>query len=174
MLLWFELRQAWSSLRHSPGYTLACVLILAAGIGLSLFMFAALNGFILKPLPFTDGDRLVHLEVARSEDPGRNDEPTLPDFVDLRREQTVLTDLHAYHEATINLSDGVRPERYNGAFVSGRMFSALGLIPQLGRSFDSDDERIGAPKVVIIGHDVWQNRYGGAADVVGRQVRMNG
>lgn len=174
MHLWIELRQAWARLRRSMGYTLSCVLILAAGIGLSLFMFSALNGFILKPLPFTDGERLVHLELARSQDPGRSSEPSIHDYLDLRREQRVLNGLHAYSEATINISDGVRPERHDGAMVSGELFAALGLQPQLGRNFSAADEQPGAAPVVMIGHAVWQQRFAGAADVVGRSIRVNG
>lgn len=174
MNLLVELRHAWARLRHARVYTLSCVLILAAGIGLSLYMFGAINGFMLKPLPFPDGDRLVHVELTQSRDPSQTGEPSLHDYLDLRRMQTVLTGLHAYGEGTINLSDGVRPERFDGAFVSGEMFSALGLKPQLGRSFTLADERVGAEAVVLIGHDVWQTRYGGAADVVGQSVRVNG
>ncbi|MCB1629331.1 MAG: ABC transporter permease, partial [Xanthomonadales bacterium] len=169
-----ELKHAWRSLLKAPGYSSACILILAAGIGLSLYMFGAINGFILKPLPFADGERLVHLEAARSQDPGRSGEPSLHDYLDLRREQRVLTGLHAYDEGTINLSDGVRPERYDGAFVSGEAFSALGLEPLMGRNFSAADELPGAPKVALIGYQLWQNRFGGAADIVGQAIRLNG
>lgn len=169
-----ELKHAWRSLFKSPGYTSACILILAAGIGLSLFMFGAINGFILKPLPFTDGERLVHLEAAQTRDPRNSGEPSLHDFLDLRREQRSLTQLHAYDEGTINLSDGVRPERYDGVFVTGEAFSALGLEPKVGRNFSTSDELPGAAPVVIIGHQLWQNRYAAAADIVGQTVRLNG
>ena len=153
-----ELKHAWRGLLKAPGYSSACILILAAGIGLSLYMFGAINGFILKPLPFTDGERLVHLEAAQTRDPLNSGEPSLHDYLDLRREQRVLTQLHAYDEGTINLSDGVRPERYDGAFVTGEAFSALGLEPLLGRNFSAADELPGAPEVVIIGYQLWQNR----------------
>ncbi len=169
-----ELKHAWRGLLKSPGYSSACILILAAGIGLSLYMFGAINGFILKPLPFTDGDRLVHLEAAHSRDPGNTGEPSLHDYVDLRRDQRVLSGLHAYDEGTINLSDGVRPERYDGAFVSGEAFSALGLEPLLGRNFNAADEAPGAAPVVLIGYQLWQNRFAGAADIVGQPIRLNG
>jgi len=88
-----SLQQVVRALLRSPGYSLAAVLMLALGLGLVSYMFGAINAFVLRPLPFPSGDRLVHVELARAAEDEDSIEVPLLDFLDLRREQTSLEDI---------------------------------------------------------------------------------
>jgi predicted permease len=169
-----ELRFALRSLARTPWFTATCVLMLAAGLGLSMYMFGAINGFVLKPMPFMDADRLMYVGYEERTDPGDEEQIPLHDFVELRAVQTQFEDLAGFYEGTINLSDGERPERYDGVFATAGLFTELGMKPHLGRLLADADNAPGAPPVAVIGHALWMNRFNGDPGVVGRVVRLNG
>jgi hypothetical protein len=169
-----ELRFALRSLARSAGFTTTAVVMLAAGLGLAMYMFGAINGFVLKPLPFMQAERLMYVGYEERNDPGDEQSIPLHDFVEIRAAQTHFEDIGAYYEGTVNLSDGERPERYDGVFASAAMFTELGMKPQLGRLPNESDNAPGAALVAVIGHALWMNRFNGDPGVVGRQVRLNG
>jgi putative ABC transport system permease protein len=170
---WFGcLAVAFRSLRKAPGFTLSSVLILASGLALCCYMFAAINAYVLRPLPFREAERLVHLELADEDDDSI--EVPAADFLEWRRHSKTLEQLGAFYSGTINLSGSEGPERYDGAFVTSAVFSALGVQPILGRLFRAEDEALGAPAVVVLSHTTWRDRYGSDATVVGKPVRVNG
>lgn len=170
-----DLRFALRALLRTPVFTTAAVLMLAVGIGLSIYMFGAINAFALKPLPFVDAERLVHFEYTDSRDGSRNIALPQLDWLDLRERQQSLESLAAYAQGTTSLG-GIEgaPERLSGAFVSADVMPALGVQPLIGRVIGADDMRAGAARVVVIGHRVWQLRFNADAGVLGRQVRING
>jgi putative ABC transport system permease protein len=169
-----ELRFAIRALARSPWFTATCVAMLAAGLGLSMYMFGAINGFVLKPLPFMDAERIMF--VAYQDPDDADDELGVPlhDFIEIRAAQTQFDDLAGWYDGTINLSDGERPERYDGVFATSGLFTQLGIQPQLGRLITDDDTRPGAAPVAVIGHALWINRFGGDPKVLGKPVRING
>lgn len=169
-----EFRFATRALARSPWFTLTAVLMLAAGLGLTMFMFSAIQSFMLRPPPFPDGAGMIHLEYADSLT--QNDSMELPtsDFLTLRRAQTAFARFEAFSQGTVNLSGDGRPERYMGAFVTPGTFATLGVAPLLGPGFAEGDDIDGAPLKIVIGHSLWQQRYAGAPDIVGRVVRANG
>lgn len=170
-----DIRFALRSLLRTPVYTVAAVLMLAVGIGLSIYMFGAINAFALKPLPFADAERLVHFEYTDSRDGTRNLALPQIDWLDLGDRQQSLESLAAYAQGTTSLG-GIEgaPERLAGAFVSADALPALGVQPVLGRGLRADDMRAGAPRVVLIGHRVWQLRFNADPNALGRSVRING
>jgi len=172
--LWQELRFALRSLARTPWFTATCVLMLAAGLGLTMYMFGAINGFVLKPMPFLDAERLMYVGYEERNDPGDEEEIPLHDFVELRAAQTQFEDIAGFYEGTVNLSDGERPERYDGVYATAALFTELGMRPQLGRLLAEADNAPGAPLVAVIGHALWQNRFNGDPGVIGRAVRLNG
>jgi len=172
--LWQELRFAGRALARSPWFTATCVLMLAAGLGLAMYMFGAINGFVLKPLPFMEAERLMYVGYEERNDPGDEEEIPLHDFVEIRAVQTHFEDLAGFYEGTVNLSDGERPERYDGVFATASLFTELGMKPQLGRLLSDADNARGAAPTALIGHALWLNRFNGDAAVVGRTVRLNG
>ncbi len=165
-----EVRTSLRGLLRAPGFTLLAVAILTTGIALTLYMFGAIDGFVLRPLPYRGADRLIHVEVTSSQ--GDSAVP-VGDFFHLRDTATTVSDLAAFYDATINLGGIGEPERLEGEFVSSNLFSVLGIRPQLGRGFDAGDEKAGAPRVALISNELWQRRFGGDPAVVGQTVRLN-
>ena len=174
-LVWHELRTATRALARSPGFSLTAIAMLSVGFGLTLYMFGAINGFLLRDVPFPDGERLLHVEYADLG--GRNDALEVPtsDFLTLRREQRAFAQFDAFSQGTINLADSTaRPERYNGAFVSAGSFETLGIKPLLGAGFQPGDDAPGAAGTVVLGYSLWQQRFAGDPQILGREVRVNG
>jgi putative ABC transport system permease protein len=172
--LWFDLRLALRSLARSPGYTLVSVLVLALGLGLTIFMFSAVKGFLLSPLPFHEPDRIMQVGTVEP-GPVLDNVVAPPDLFDEWREhQQVFEQLAGYYSGTVNLSGDDRPERYSGAYVTANFFNALGAAPARGRLFVAGDEQRGAPMVVKISDQLWRHRYNEQPDIIGTRIRVNG
>jgi len=171
-----ELRNAAFRLKRSPGFSLLIVFVLGVGLGGAIFMFGAVKGYLLEPLPFPESSELMHIE--NQDLPGGNDslEVRPLDFLDYRAEQSLFEGLAGFYSGTVNLSGAGadRPERYDGAFVSGNTFSLLQLDAHRGRLLQPRDSEPGAADVVVIGYSVWMHRYGGNPDIIGRLIRVNG
>ncbi len=170
-----DFRFALRALLRSPVFTAVSVLMLGAGIGLSIFMFSSINAFVLKPLPFPEPDQLVHFEYTDSHATSRNLAlPTL-DWLDLRERQKTLKSLAAYTVGTANLGGIEGPaERLSGAWVSADALSTLGVAPLLGRDLAASDQVDGAEPVAVIGFALWQKQLNADPGVVGRVMRING
>jgi predicted permease len=171
-----NLRFGLRVLAKSPGHTVAAVLALALGIGLSTAMFSIVYGVLLRGLPFAESERLVSVANAN---PSR-DQPQLgvhvQDFLDYRSgraRQTALEGLAAYDNGTLVLSGDGQPERFNGAFLTANALDQIRVKPMLGRGFLPGEDAPGAEPVVLLGYGVWKSRYGGDPGVVGRRVRIN-
>jgi predicted permease len=170
-----DLQFAVRALARSPVFTGVSVLMLGVGIGLAIFMFGAINVYALKPLPFPEPDRLVHVCYTDSETGQRNLFMPLRDWLDLRERQSSLASLAGYSTGTMNIGGIDGPaERLSGAWVSADAFATLGVQPRLGRPFATADAQAGAEPVALIGERVWQLRFHAAPDVVGRSIRING
>ncbi len=170
-----DFRFALRSLLRSPGYTVVSVAMLAVGIGLSIYMFGAINAFALKPLPFPDSAQLVHFKYTEKVNPERSHELPQADWQTLRERQGSLQSLAAYRIGTANLGGLKGPaERLSGAWVSPDAFGVLGVKPVLGRDFGSADAKPGAPRVALIGQRTWELFFNADADIIGRHARING
>jgi predicted permease len=170
-----DLAFAVRMLLKRPGLSLIIVLTFALGIGLTTMVFSLVNGALYKGLPFPEADRLV---LVTRTNPSRNIQflnLTIHDYVDWLEQGTTLEDLSGFATATVNLagSEG-RPERYSGAIVPANLFSVLRVQPVLGRALQPGDDNPGAEPVIIIAYEVWQERFGGRPDIIGRTVRANG
>lgn len=170
-----DFRFALRSLLRSPVFTSVSVLMLGAGIGLSIFMFSSINAFLLKPLPFPEPDQLVHFEYTDSKATSRNLALPSGDWLDLRERQKTLKSLAAYTVGTANLGgiDGAA-ERLSGAWVSADALSTLGVAPILGRDLAASDQIDGAEPVAVIGFTLWQLHLNADPAVIGRSLRING
>src|SRR5687767_10071879 len=118
MSLAADLKTAGRSLRQSPGFALFATLALAVGIGLTLYMFGAINAFVLRPLPFKEADRLVHVELADPTEDEDSVEVPYPDYLEWRGAVSSASDLAAFYEGTLNLADKGDPERLDGVFTT--------------------------------------------------------
>src|SRR5881227_1443188 len=144
--LTFALRQ----LRKSPGFTFVAVLTLALGIGANTAIFSIVNAVLLRPLPYPDADRIMVLN--ESSGPGQDYSVALPDYFDWQKENKVFKHLAATHKESRNLSGipGRVPERVSCAAVTRNFFKIIGLPPLIGRTFSEEEDKAGAPPVVII------------------------
>ncbi|MEZ5293250.1 MAG: ABC transporter permease [Vicinamibacterales bacterium] len=173
MGLWQDLRFATRLLVKDKWFAAAAVVALALGIGVNATVFTFVNAVLIRGLPFDDPDRIMAIgsyDRVRSRDLGVSYE----DFADWRQSATRFAGLAAYSDTTMNVSDeGRPPERDFGTFLSANAFALLGQAPMLGRDFLPDDDRPGAPGVVILGSAVWKSRYGADPGILGRVVRVN-
>jgi putative ABC transport system permease protein len=167
-----DLRYSLRQLRKSPGFTAVAVLTLALGIGGNAGMFSVVNAVLLRPLPFHDASRLVLLHEGI---------PTLgfskigfsaPDLMIYEQEQKSFEGMAPYQNKSFELSGNGEPERITGARVSANLFSLLGIQPILGRSFRSEEDRSGVA-VAVLSYGLWQSKYGGSRDVIGRTVTLD-
>ncbi|HET7457335.1 MAG TPA: ABC transporter permease [Gemmatimonadaceae bacterium] len=168
-----DLRFAVRGLLRRPGFTAAVVATLALGIGANAAIFSVVNAVLLRPLPYADPDRLV-MVWGRYPDFGRTG-TSLPDFIDWRAGATTFQQMAALHDVVFNLTGDGEPEQVKGYRVTANFFPTLGVSPALGRAFRAEEERVGGDDdVVILSHGLWQRRFGGRRDVVGRTVQLSG
>lgn len=175
-MLSFELKHTLRGLLRTPWFTLSAVTMLGIGLSLVLAGFAIMQAFILRPPPFAEPDRIVHIELENSVTGNLNNSLPMHTWLDMRNAQSGFEFFAGYGEGTINVGAGAeqRAERYDGVFVTADLFRVLRVEPVLGRNFQTTDEQPGAPRVVMLSHDLWQNRFQGAREVIGEPLRING
>lgn len=169
-----EMRQALYQLRRQPGFTVVAAAILGLGLAVTLYMFTVVKAYMLTPLPYPDAGRIMHIETANLLQGADSLEVTPHDFVDWRQVQTSFDNLSAFYSGTVNLSGGELPERFEGAFITPSAFDVVQVEALIGRVLVADDAVPGGPPVIVLGYDVWLNRYNGDPAVLGETVRVNG
>src|SRR5215469_6469431 len=170
-----DLRCAIRSIWSHRWFSCAVVVTLALGIGLNTMVFTLINAVLFKPVPLPGGARLVTI-VGRSNSQPNNHMPvSYADFLDFRAQSRSYESLEAATDENGILSEpGNPPQFYHLVHATAGIFSMLHTEPILGRGFQHSDELEGADPVVVIAYGVWQERYGHAASVIGRKVRVNG
>jgi putative ABC transport system permease protein len=170
--MWQDVRFGVRMLLKKPVFTAIAVLALALGAGANTAIFSVVNGVLLRPLPYKDPDKLVRIGEWSKQVPGMS--ISYPNFKDWRERNRVFDGLAATQFDSYNLTGGDEPERLQGRNVSYNFFDVLGVLPAAGRSFRSDEDRAGAPRVTVISHGLWQRRFGGDRKIVGKSVALNG
>ena len=175
---WFDgvkqdVRYGCCALVRSPRFSAVLVLTLAIGIGASTAIFSGFNAVLLRPLPYPEPDRLAMLwtaDITR----GLHEEPTAYQTVDDWRNQSRLfADMAIFRGQPAVILGGDAPDRVLSEFVSPNLFSLLGVLPALGRTFTpAEQER--EEQVVVLSHGLWQRRFGGSRDVIGRTLTLAG
>ena len=171
---WKDVRHGVRLLIKSPALTVVSVLALTAGIGLTTTMFSIVYGALFRGLPFEEPRQILHLSRSNIQDPGSNMGVPIHDLLDWRSQQRSFEALSGFYTGTVNLSGVERPERYDGAFVSANTFSLLRVRPVLGRVFREGEDHPSAEAVAVLGYDLWQTRFNGDPNVIGKSVRANG
>jgi putative ABC transport system permease protein len=171
-----DIRFSLRMLTKTPGHTAAAVVALALGIGLATAMFSIVYGILLRGLPFERSERILHLECNNPAREQNSLEVFHLDYLEWRKRQRSFEELAAFYDGTVNLSGegDERPERFEGAFMTGNGFSLLPARPLLGRGFLPGEDSPRAEPVVILSYGVWTTRYQGDPKVIGRPVRVNG
>ena len=170
-----DLRFAVRMLAKTPGFTFIAIAALALGIGAATTNFSTINALMLRPFPLMQHqERLVFLAEYFPKVSQQNAGVAYPDFLEWKKQSTTLDGIGASQDTTFILTDGDKPDRYLGAQVSADMFSFLGVEPILGRGFRSEEDKLGAAPVALLGYDLWQRRFGGESSIIGRTVPING
>src|SRR5262245_2411828 len=167
-----DLRYALRMLRRSPGFTAVAVLTLALGIGANTAIFSVFEGVVLAPLPYRDAERIV--TVWHSDSRAPRIFPSVPDFQDWQRNARSFEQMVAILWRARDLTNSGAPEHLDGREISSGFFSTLGVNLSLGREFSSQEDQPGGNPVVIISRRLWQDRFGGSREVLGRSVTLNG
>ncbi|HVW22208.1 MAG TPA: ABC transporter permease [Opitutaceae bacterium] len=167
-----SLRLALRLCRKSPGFTALVLATLALGIGANTAIFSLVYGAFLRPLPYPDADRLVHISEATAQSPDLS--VSYPDFLDWKASQDVFSGLAVYRAEGATLQTPGGAEEVTVAEVSGDFFGVMGLHSAQGRDLDARDDRVGAPPAVWLTHSTWERLFQQQAGMVGRTVTLNG
>ena len=170
-----DMKAALRACRRRPGQAAFTSITLALGIGLTAAAVSILHGTVLRGLPFEDAHHLVHFERSNPSQGQLSMAVTPHDYVDWSSRQRSFEALGAYVEAVgLFPNEGAPPTRLAGVSISPGSFPLLGVEAAHGRTFSLDDERLGAPRVILLSHALWTRRFGADPAVVGQPVRMNG
>ncbi|MGH9851831.1 MAG: ABC transporter permease, partial [Blastocatellia bacterium] len=166
-----DLRYGIRMLLKNPGFSLIAVFTLSLGIGANTAIFTLLDKVLIRPLPVEQPHELVTFVQDASGAPAIFSYPL---YADLRDRNEVLSGLVAYFQRPFSLSDGSQSERVIGQIVTGNYFAALGVRPALGRFFLPEEDRTpNTHPVIVIGHGLWQRRFGADPAVIGKTVSLN-
>jgi len=170
-----DLKYTLRLLYKKPGFSLLTILVMATGLGLSVYLFSFINTMLFKSLPFDDGESIVQINASQN---GVRITPTaginLLDYKEIKNTLSGLSELTAYQILNLNVRDRDGTRRYSGVAVESTFFQVTRTKPLLGRDFNIADNNIGAEHVVIIGYDVWQNTFSGVTDVIDQKITING
>jgi putative ABC transport system permease protein len=169
----YDLRISFRQLLHKPAFTLAIIATLALGIGANSAIFSLINAVLLEPLPYPDPDRLVRIW-------GRTTKPDIPqllasegEVLDYQTKFSSFEAVAAYAWQEGNLTSGDQPERVRIYYTSHELWKVLGVKPLLGNTYGAEDDKPGAPRVVVLSHGVWQRKFGGDRSIIGKTVDIN-
>ena len=168
-----NLRLALRQIIKNPAFSAVAIATLALGIGANTAIFSVVNAVLLRPLPYPDADRIMVLN--ESSGPGQDYSVALPDYFDWQKDNTVFEHLAATHKESRNLSGipGRDPERVSCASVTRNFFNIVGLAPEIGRTFSEDEDKVGAPTVVVISDRLWRRAFNADPSVLGRSITLH-
>jgi len=172
-----DIRHAVRLLRKSPGFTLTAVAILGLGIGANAAIFSMVNAVVLRPLPFRDPSRILHIwhTPPPQQFPGVSRFAVSPaNYLDWRAQSTAFEHLAIYGGRAANLTGRGEPDALQGIAVSGEFFDALGATPLVGRLLGPADDDIAHAHVVVLGERIWKTRFGSDPAIVGQSIALNG
>ena len=160
-------------MRKNLGFTVAAIVVLGLGIGANTAIFSVVNAVLLKPLPYAHGERLLMLRERLSRNGPAGHNVSVPEMQDYRRQSRSLDAIVEYHNMQFILLGRAEPQQVETGVVSWNFFDVFGAKPLLGRNFTPDDEKEGAPAVLLLSYDFWLQSFGGDPTVVGKVFRMN-
>ena len=167
-----DARHMGRGLRRTPGFTIAVVLTLALGIGANTAIFSVVDQLLLRPLPYPEGENLVMVYEARNSNSHNSVSPAT--WLDWQRDNRTLERVAAWAAGRSAILTGAgEATRLSLQAVSSEFFPVLRVEPILGRTINEDDDRPNAPDVAVISHRLWQTRFGGDRNIVGRFIELN-
>ncbi len=167
-----DVRNAARLLWKQPAFASTTVLTLALGIGATTAIFSVVYGVLLKPLPFHEPERLVSVRQHAPHGAGTNHGPAT--YLTYRESQNAFEAIGAWDPTEVSITGGGNPERVQGLLVSAATLPLLRVQPVVGRIFGAEDDTPGQPLRVVLTHGYWQRRFGGAGNVVGQSLVIDG
>jgi predicted permease len=169
-----SLRYAVRQLLKSPGFTLVAILGLALGIGANVALFSVVNSVFLRPLPYSEPDRLVRLSSTSEAQNLTRVGFSYPRFLEVQQRQQVFSDLALSAFNAFTLTGRGDPEQLIGLQASAALLPTLRLEPVLGRNFSADEDRPGGERVALISHALWQQRFNLDPSILGQALTLDG
>ncbi len=171
-----DLRYGLRLLRRNPAFAATAILTLALGIGATTAIFSVVDGIMLKPLPFPEAGRLVRIRSVIAAT-GHGGVASYPDFLDWRARNHVFDGMAAFRTEDFTLTGLREPQHLEGAVVSARLFSLLGVTPALGRAFFPEEDHSAATNgadPVLLSYGLWQREFGSDPSVLSRSIHLAG
>jgi len=169
-----DVRYALRMLAKNPGFTAVAVLTLALGTGANTAIFSVVNTVLLRPLPYKDANRLVTV-WGRNRAQGFDTDQVSPlDFADWRSQNRVFESMAASTDVVYTLTGAGEPELLIAYSFSADFFHVLGVPPLVGRTFLLEEEQPGRNNVAVLSYSLWQSRFGGRRDLVGKSISLDG
>ena len=169
-----DLRFAVRTLAKNPAFTIAAVLCLALGIGVNATIFSCVRALLLRPFPYHNPDEIVAIGEASTTRGWHMNSVSYPNFRSWQAGNHTLSNVGIYTSTSYNLANSDGAAYVPGGQVSWTMFRTLGVAPALGRDFREEEDRVGAPKVIMLSDRVWHDRFDAKRDVLGKQITVNG
>lgn len=168
-----DLRYGARTLMKSPGFAVLAVLTLGLGIGANTATFSVINGVLLKPLPYENGDRLVLIEQSTAQAGQQTIGVSIKELYDYRAQLASFDQLVEFHQMSFDLLRRGEPDRVATGVVSPNFFEALGIKSILGRTFVPTDDDEESDAVLVLGHSYWQTKFGADPNIIGQVFEMN-
>jgi putative ABC transport system permease protein len=169
-----DLKHAFRMFRQNRVFTAAAVAALALGIGANTAIFSVVSAVLLKPLPYPNPDDVVFfMSVARQGGFG-NPGASPAKFAHFAQQTSVTQDATAFRTFTVNYTGGASPEQLQAGQVSASYFKLFGAPVLRGRTFSPDEDRPGGPRVAVLSYGLWQRRFGGDPNVIGKTIQISG
>src|SRR5438876_2580251 len=166
-----DLKFAFRQLLKNPGFTAVAVLTLALGIGANTAIFSVVNAVLLRPLPYPESGQLVQLRADRPGSPSTFIGSAT--FVEVKAQSQSLARIAAYSGGDMTLTGAGPAERIVSGAVTADFFPLLGVQPAVGRNFTQEEDTPNGPRAAILGHGLWQSRFGGDPDVLGKTITLD-
>jgi putative ABC transport system permease protein len=169
-----DVRYGFRMLVKNPAVTVVAIIALTLGIGANTAIFSVVHAVLLRSLPYADGDRLaiVWEHRHRGKDNAQN-VINLGNFSDWKAQNTVFSDMAAFFDLNVNLTGDGEPEEVPGQLATTNLFSLLGVNAIKGRTFVLDDGKNPEAPTIVIGYNLWQRRFGGDPNIIGRKIILN-
>ena len=170
-----DLRYALRILRHSPGYALTCVAVLALGIGANAAIFSVIHSVILKPLPYPDASRLVFVweRFPNMPEPfGTRIQVARKNYLEWKRQNTVFADMAGFRAMTLNETGADQSRHVSTGFASANLFPMLGVHARIGRLFTPDEEKKDNDRVAVLTDSYFERRFHRDRGALGRSITL--
>lgn len=168
-----DARYAWRSLRKDRAFALTALACIALGVCVTTTIFSAVNAILLRPLPYSDADRLLAITSENIPRGYHGTNISYPDYVSWRDDNRSFSSMGIWTWVTKTITTG-ETERMLGASVSANLFPTLGVRPVLGRNFVHEEEIVAASDVLLLSYGLWQRRFGSDSSIVGRTISVDG